>query len=154
MRTTIPALALLLAAALLGAGCGAALGGVTAPGTAKLEFRLIAKTDADGLKVPTWDGKVTMFVEKSAALTDRDVEQVKLSKAPDGKPAVALILDQTAKLTLEDITSKNIGRRIAVLVDGKIVMAPTIKEKIEGGHMTIAGFGEAETKAIYDRIKK
>jgi preprotein translocase subunit SecD len=150
MRTTIALLALVLFCA----GCGAALGSVTQPGTAKLELRLIAKNEADGIKVTTWDGKVTMSVEKSAPLTDRDVDKVKLSKMPDGKPAIDLMLDQTAALTLEDITSKNIGRRMAVLVSGKIVLAPTIKEKIEGGHMTIAGFSEADTNAIYERIKK
>lgn len=150
MRTTLPLLALALAAA----GCGAALGGVTQPGTTKLELRLIAKSEAEGFKVMTWDGKVSMFVEKSAPLCDRDVEKVTPSKLPDGKPAIDLMFDQTASLTLEDITSKNIGRRMAILVDGKVVIAPTIKERISGGHMTLAGFNVADTATIYGRIKK
>ena len=150
MRTTLSLLALALAAA----GCGAVIISVTQPGTAKLELRLIAANEADGFKVTTWDGKATMFVEKRAPLTDRDVDKVRRSKLADGKPAIDLMLDQTAALALEDITSKNIGRRMAVLVGGKIVLAPTIKERIEGGHMTLAGLPAADTAAIFSRIKK
>ena len=150
MRTTLSLLALALAAA----GCGAVIVSVTQPGTAKLELRLIAANEANGFKVTTWDGKTTMFVEKRAPLTDKDVETVKLSKMPDGSPAINLVFDQTASLALEDITSKNIGRRLAILVAGKIVIAPTIKERIEGGHMTLAGFNAADTATIFNRIKK
>ena len=150
MRKTLPLIALALAAA----GCGAVIVNVTQPGTAKLELRLIAANEADGFKVTTWDGKTAMFVEKRAPLTDRDVDKVKLSKLPDGSPSIDLVFDQTASLALEDITSKNIGRRLAILVAGKVVIAPTIKERIEGGHMTLAGFNAADTADIYGRIKK
>jgi preprotein translocase subunit SecD len=145
---------LLIALTVFAAGCGAGLGAITQPGTAKLELRLVATNEADGFKVQTWDGKVTMTVEKRVSLTDRDVEQVKLSKMPDGTPAIDLMFDQTAALTLEDITTKNLNRRMAILVGGKIVTAPTIKEKIEGGHMTLTGPDAAATQSIYERIKK
>ena len=147
-----PALAITLT--VLAAGCGAALGAVTQPGSSKLELRFIAANEADGFKVPTWDGKVTMVVDKRVYLTDKDVDKVKRSKLPDGSPSIDLMFDQTASLTLEDITSKNIGRTVAILVDGKIVIAPKIKERIEGGHMTLAGFDAAQADAIYARIKK
>lgn len=150
MRTATLALAL----AIVAAGCGAGLGSVTQPGTSKLELRLITANEAEGFKVPTWDGKLTMVVEKRVPLNDRDVETVKLSKLPDGAPAIDLQFDQTAALTLEDVTGKNVGRRMALLVDGKIVIAPTIKERITGGHMTLMGPDAAATKTIYDRIKK
>jgi preprotein translocase subunit SecD len=146
--------AVLVVPAVLAAGCGGALGSVTQPGTAKLELRLIATNEADGFKVPTWDGKASLVVEKRAPLCDRDVEMVKLSKLPDGAPAIDLQFDQTASLTLEDFTSKNIGRRVAILVSGKVVIAPAIKERITGGHMTLAGFNATETADIYAKIKK
>jgi len=146
------ALALALAGGTL--GCGAAFTNVSKPGTAKLEFRLLAQSDAAGIKVPTWDGKTSMVVERECPLTDRDVETVRLAKLPDGTPVINLQLDQTASITLESVTSKNRGRRLAVLVDGRIVIAPTIKETIAGGHMTIGGFDAAQTTAIFEKIKK
>ncbi len=145
---------LVFALTVFAAGCGAALGSVTQPGTSKVELRLITANEADGYKVPTWDGKVTMVVEKRAPLNDRDVSAVKLAKLPDGTVSIDLQFDQTAALTLEDITSKNIGKRMAILVSGKIVTAPTIKEKISGGVVALTGPDAAATKAIYDLIKK
>jgi preprotein translocase subunit SecD len=156
-RCSVPTAALRFALAVsLGAvlGCGAAFTNVSKPGTAKLEFRLVAKSDAGGYKVPTWDGKSSMVVEQECPLTDRDVESVKLARLPNGTPAINLQLDQTASITLESVTSKNRGRRLAVIVDGKIVIAPTIKETITGGHMTIGGFNDAATTTIYNKLKK
>jgi preprotein translocase subunit SecD len=150
MRATVLATVL----AIFAAGCGGALSAVTQPGTSKLELRLIAVNEADGFKVPTWDGKVTMVVEKRTYLNEKDVEKVKRSKLPDGSPSIDLVFDQTASLTLEDITAKNQGRSLAILVDGKIVIAPKIKERISEGHMTLAGFDAAQADAIYARIKK
>jgi preprotein translocase subunit SecD len=150
----VPALALTLSALVLAAGCGAGIGSVVQPGTSKLELRLIAANPADGFKVQAWDGKESMVVEKRVYLNDRDVEEVKLSKLRDGSPSIDLVFDQTAALTLEDVTGKNAGRRMAILVDGKVVIAPTIKERISGGHVTLAGFDAAATKNIFDRIKK
>jgi len=145
------ALALVLLAT---AGCGASLHQVTQPGTSRLELRLVATNEAEGFKVPTWDGKASFVVEKTAALTDRDIERVRLSKLPDGSPAIEIQFDQTASLALEDLTLKNIGRRLCILVGGKAVIAPAIKERVNGGSVTIAGFSEAETTSIYNVIKK
>jgi preprotein translocase subunit SecD len=150
MRATVLATALVVVAA----GCGGALSSVSQPGTAKLELRLIAANEADGFKVKTWDGKETMTVEKRAYLNEKDLDSVKLAKMPDGSPSINLVFDQTAALTLEDITAKNKGRRMAILVEGKIVIAPSIKERISGGHVTLAGLDAAQTQSIYDKLKK
>jgi preprotein translocase subunit SecD len=135
--------------------CGAAQSaGPNRPvGSSKVELRLIAANEAEGEKVPTWDGKVTMVVDRKVHLTDADFSEVSLGKMPDGAPAISIQLDQTASLTLEDLTAKHRGRRMAVLVGGKIVIAPTIKERIEGGKMSIVGQSPAETEAIYKHIK-
>ena len=150
MRATVLAFTLSIVAA----GCGAAFSSVTQPGTSRLELRFIAAKEADGFKVQTWDGKLTMFVDKRVYLTEKDVDKVKRSKLPDGSPSIDLMFDQTASLTLEDITSKNVGRTVAILVDGKVVIAPKIKEGISGGHMTLAGFDAAQADTIFARIKK
>jgi preprotein translocase subunit SecD len=150
----VPALAFTLSALVLAAGCGAGIGSIVQPGTSKLEVRLIAANPSDGFKVPTWDGKTTMVVEKRVHLNDKDVEKVKRSKLPDGSPSVDLVFDQTASLALEDLTAKNVGRTVAILVDGKIVIAPTVKERISEGHVTLAGFDAAQADVIYARLKK
>jgi preprotein translocase subunit SecD len=148
-------LALLVAGALGGCGAAAAGGGAAASqpvGKDKLELRLISQNEAQGTKVPTWDGKFQMSVDGRVWLTQADIKEIKLGKLPDGAPAIDIQLDQTATLVLEDLTLKNKGRKLAVLVDGKIVIAPVIKDIIEGGKMSITGPSPADTAAIYKRI--
>ena len=40
------------------------------------------------------------------------------------------------------ITGANVGRRIAIVLDGKVHMAPNIREKISGGGTRIEGFAD------------
>jgi len=121
-------------------------------GKAGVEFRLLSPTETGGEQVSTWDGKMKMAVEAKVWFTDRDIETVKLENLPDGSPAINIQLDPTASLALEDLTTKNRGRRIGVLVGGKIVAAPTIKDMIKGGLMTIVGQTPDETRTIYKHM--
>ena len=50
-----------------------------------------------------------------------------------------------------DLTTKNVGKRMAILLDGKVVTAPVIREAITGGRAQITGFSnlkEASNAAI------
>lgn len=45
-----------------------------------------------------------------------------------------------------ELTRRNIGRPIAIVIDGKIYSFPTVNEPIDGGRSQITGnFTEAET---------
>ncbi len=55
------------------------------------------------------------------------------------EPYVALELtDRGAKL-FEKITSENVGKRLAIVLDGVVRSAPVIRERIGGGHAQITG---------------
>ncbi len=55
------------------------------------------------------------------------------------EPYVALELtDRGAKL-FERITAENVGKRLAIILDGVVRSAPVIREKIGGGHAQITG---------------
>ncbi len=55
------------------------------------------------------------------------------------EPYVALDLtDRGAKL-FERITEENVGKRLAIVLDGIVRSAPVIREKISGGHAQITG---------------
>lgn len=52
------------------------------------------------------------------------------------------------------ITKDNIGRPIAIVIDGRVYSAPTVNCAIEGGRSQITGgFNEAEAKLLADRIQ-
>ena len=66
-----------------------------------------------------------------------------------GKPIVGLNFNNEGAKKFEEITSKNIGRPVAILLDGQIISAPIVQEKISGGQAVITGdFTIDEVKQI------
>lgn len=64
-------------------------------------------------------------------------------------PYVALTFnDQGAKL-FEKITERNVGKQLAIYIDGQLISAPVVQEKISGGRAQITGdFTVQEAKAL------
>jgi preprotein translocase subunit SecD len=65
------------------------------------------------------------------------------------RPVVAMSFDQEGQKILAKITRENIGRRLAIILDGKIIDAPLIKEPITTGQAFIQGI---KTKEEADKI--
>ena len=68
-----------------------------------------------------------------------------------GLPVVSLDMNSEGAKTWSRVTGANIGERIAIVLDGKVHMAPNIREKIPGGRTQIEGFedmNEAKDIAI------
>jgi preprotein translocase subunit SecD len=54
-------------------------------------------------------------------------------------PYVELILNERGAQLFEKITSENVGRRLAIILDNTVYSAPVIREKIGGGRASITG---------------
>jgi hypothetical protein len=65
--------------------------------------------------------------------------------------SVALSLD--AAEAFEDFTAQNIGRSIALLVDGMVQSAPVVRYRVEGGHISIASLSLKEAKDLAQRLR-
>lgn len=70
-----------------------------------------------------------------------------------GAPEVSLEFnDQGAKL-FEDLTAKNVGKQVAIFLDGYVISAPTVNTKISGGKAVIQGsFNVSEAKLLAQRL--
>jgi protein-export membrane protein SecD len=55
------------------------------------------------------------------------------------QPIVDLTLNDAGAKQFEEITSKNAGKRLAIVLDDKVITAPNIKEAISGGKAVIEG---------------
>ncbi len=55
------------------------------------------------------------------------------------EPYVALDLTDRGARIFEKITGENVGKRLAIVLDGVVRSAPVIREKIGGGHAQISG---------------
>ncbi len=61
---------------------------------------------------------------------------------------VSLSMDQEGSQQLENITQKNLGGRVAILVDGVVKTAPLVRTKISTGLISINGLTKEEANNI------
>jgi hypothetical protein len=69
-------------------------------------------------------------------------------------PAVMLDLTPAGRERFAELTSRIVGQRLAVLVDGTVVSAPIVRGAITGGHVevTFATDGDAQSRALVDEL--
>jgi preprotein translocase subunit SecD len=68
-------------------------------------------------------------------------------------PEVALEFDSEGAKLFEDLTGKNVGKPIAIFLDGEIISAPTVNQKISGGNAVISGkFNIVEARDLSRRL--
>jgi preprotein translocase subunit SecD len=63
----------------------------------------------------------------------------------DGQPVVSFRFDTVGGKRFGSVTSKNVNRPFAIVLDGKVISAPTIREPILGGSGIISGSFTVET---------
>jgi len=66
---------------------------------------------------------------------------------------VSLEFNNDGSKLFEELTKKNIGKRLAIYLDGAIISAPTVQEAISGGKAQITGdFSVTEAKELVQRL--
>jgi len=87
---------------------------------------------------------------KPTDLTGADLKQAQtVFDKNTGKPAVSIEFSKEGGDKFALITEKNVGKRVAILLDNQIVSAPVVQEKIIGGSAQITGnFSVDEAKKL------
>ena len=122
--------------------------------TAVLEFKLVddTKNVQDAIKdgPPPGDevlygtsetgGREPYLVETPVLMTGDVVTDARVRPGArlEG-PYVAVELDNRGADIFDAMTSQNVGRRLAIVLDNTVYSAPVIKERIPGGHVQITG---------------
>ncbi|MEP0189197.1 MAG: hypothetical protein ABJP70_04050 [Erythrobacter sp.] len=109
--------------------------GVHPPGTEIFEM-----ADGSGPIVLKMSGGISGY-RFTGAQPARDIET--------HEPILSLSLDETGAKRLAKLTTEHIGERMAIVYDGKALIAPYITEPLRNGEMQISGsFSEDETNAL------
>lgn len=124
--------------------------------TAKMTFRLVHR-DADrlapGSRPPAgteWlenndEGGTVLPVYKQILISGENLMDAQLAFDQDyGRPQVSFRFDAAGSRKFASFTAKNIGRRMAIVLDGKVLSAPVIQTMIPG-HGVITGNFSPET---------
>ncbi len=91
--------------------------------TALLEFKLVGQ-----------NGELY-----ETGLTGRDLEKADVSFDQLGRPQISFSLNKDGQDLFGEITKNNIGKQLAITLDGEIQSAPTIQSAIPGGQGQITG---------------
>jgi preprotein translocase subunit SecD len=118
--------------------------------TAQLEFRMLAD-DANAPGVRRMSGtevdpvtrsvrEVPYTVEPTILMTGEIITDARHRPGEYGEaPYVAVTLTSPGATLFERITGENVGRRMAIILDGKVQSAPVIQDRIGGGRAVITG---------------
>src|SRR3989338_7467923 len=128
--------------------------------TPLLEFKIERPEDEPITIKPGKDGKVDLgsinleaqFV--STELTGRYLQKATLEfDVNTREPRVSLQFDDTGTKLFAQITKENIGKMVAIYLDGSPVSTPVVNEEIPNGQAVISGnFTPQEAKTLVGRL--
>lgn len=123
-------------------------------GAGVLEFvRVDEIGDADALALLNAGAKDAVLKEGTYTpfLTNENVTSCQTVMVSDGVYAVTITFDEEGAKTFADVTEElaEDNGAIAIVVDGNIISAPGVSERIEGGQVSISGgFTQEEAGAL------
>ncbi len=118
---------------------------------AKLEFRLVPRgQDDDSGTVTLKDQQGQPYtVEDPPLMTGDAVDDARVDFDPNGQVEVALRMTSAGADDFARITSENVGRQLAIVLDGVVYSAPVIRSAITGGQASISGgFSTEEARRL------
>ena len=121
--------------------------------TAQLTFRLVSKDDGFGSeKLILSENNEELTVSKRVVVSgDNLVDAQPQFDNQSNQPLVRFTLDRQGAQKFGKITTENVGRRLAIVLDNSVISAPNIREPITAGTGTISGgfsFQEATDLAL------
>ncbi len=128
--------------------------------TPLLEFKTERLKDEPITLTPDKDGKLDLgsisldqqFV--ATDLTGRYLQKATLEFDPNTRePMVSLQFDETGTKLFAEITKANVGKRVAIYLDGFSISSPVVREEITDGKAVISGqFTPVEAKQLVGRL--
>ena len=129
--------------------------------TARMNFRMVNETasidEAMSGRVPpgsdllfeldprTGEKTIPYIIYKRIGVSGDQLVDANPSMDQYNQPVVSLRFDSTGSRKFGDLTSKNVGKRFAIVLDGEVISAPVIREAITGGSGQISGNFTFET---------
>ncbi|OOY12301.1 protein-export membrane protein SecD [Thioclava marina] len=116
--------------------------------TAKLTFNSVIGTTSNPNQATGTDEEILPAADQQGlyyildplpVVTGEDLTDARPDTDQNGYPAVAFRFNASAARTFGDYTQANIGKPFAIVLDNKVISAPTIQSHIAGGSGIITG---------------
>ncbi len=117
-----------------------------APGVTPSGTEVLRRTGTAG---PAGDSTEQFYLVRSAAeVTGNDIRNARAVVDANGQQTVAFSLTPDGGRRFAALTAANIGRQLAIVLDGNVQSAPVIEDAITGGEGTIRGFTRDEASDL------
>lgn len=125
--------------------------------TPLLEFKVEAPKDAPKKVKVGADGQVKLDLSEqfvATELTGRYLKKAVLEFNPNTRePMVSLQFDEKGTELFAKITKDNIGKMVAIYLDGGVISSPVVRDVITDGQAVISGaFNPTEAKILVGRL--
>ncbi len=108
--------------------------------TAKLNFRLVSESSEFGIEELISEKGEKLNVSKRIVMSGENLIDAQPSvQNQQNEPVVSFTLDRLGAQKFGRTTTDNVGRRLAIVLDGEIISAPNINEPITTGNGMISG---------------
>jgi preprotein translocase subunit SecD len=88
------------------------------------------------------------MVRKVAAVTGRDLRSARPTLDENGRPAVSFTLTSEGGRKFGNVTGSNVGRDLAIILDGRVQSAPRIESRITTDGRITGNFTEQEVQNL------
>jgi len=128
-------------------------------GVGKLEFKLVDDNQEklvaaiqgnvpEGYELAKYESS-SLLVEKTALITGADLSGSQPAYDMYGRPSIGLQFNTEGAKKFAKVTQEHVGRQLAIILDGKIMSAPSIRTAILDGQGVIEGdFNMDESRAL------
>ena len=112
-----------------------------------IEMSAVADTQTDSSKSVTLNDTTTVLISQTPLVATGDITGATAAQADDQWALNFTVTDGAAK-RVHEFTKQNVGRTLALVVDGKVHGTPRIAAAIIGNRYLIDGFNKADAERL------
>lgn len=90
---------------------------------------------------------------KQTVMTGKLLSKVWPGTDQYGRPICNIAFNEEGAKTFYEVTQRNIGKPLAIMLDGKVISAPTVQAAIAGGQAYVEGLTLVEMKDLVNLLK-
>ena len=116
-----------------------------------IEMSVVADTQTDSTKTVTLNDTATILMSRTPLVATGDITGATASRTDDQWVLNFTVTDDAAK-RVQEFSKQNVGRNLALVVDGKVHGTPRIAAAIIGNGYRIDGFNQADAERLATAI--
>ena len=109
-------------------------------------YQFMLEKDKEGFYQPN-------YISRKADLSGKDLVSAHVDRDEMGRVVVAFKLNSKGGTTMRKLSGRNIGRQLAIILDGELISAPVLQSEIGTSGQISGNFSQPEAKRLSDDLK-